>query len=102
MLKRAAFKAFSWVFSLLFGTRIAKLIWKIPGSRAVYRQLMTRLRPDTVTVDGHVLHLDPLDSLLLSVNGEYESFELSLFTGCLSEGDSVLDIGGHIGLYTLP
>jgi FkbM family methyltransferase len=102
MLKRVAFKAFSSILSWLFGTPVAKLIWKIPGSRALYRQLMTRLRPDTVTVDGHVLHLDPLDSLLLSVNGSYEDFELGLFTGCLSEGDTVLDIGGHIGLYTLP
>lgn len=101
MIRRAAFRVFAVAFSMVFGTRVARVIWKIPGSRTLYRWLMTRLRPTQVTIDGHTMRLDAMDSLLLSVNGAYEQAELDLFTRCISPGDTVLDIGAHIGLYTL-
>lgn len=62
---------------------------------------MQRLRPDVVRINDHTLRLDPLDSLLLSVNGGYESSELALFRRCINPGDVVVDVGAHIGLYTL-
>ncbi|MFY9487722.1 MAG: FkbM family methyltransferase, partial [Solirubrobacterales bacterium] len=83
------------------GTPVARAIWKIPGSQRLYTSLISRLRPDKVTIDGHTINLDETDSLLLSVNGEYEAAELKLFRDCIESGASVLDIGGHIGLYTL-
>ncbi len=95
------FPAFRALYVRLFGSRAARLIWRVPGSRALYRWLMPRLRPDTVTVDGHRLHLDAMDSLLLSVHGNYESFEQALFVSCIRGGDTVADVGAHIGLYTL-
>lgn len=101
VIRSAAFRAFSWVFSRLFGTRVARAIWHVPGSRAVYRLLITRLRPEHATVRGHALHLDALDSLLLSVNGTYEDDELNIFRGCIRPGDTIIDVGAHIGLYTL-
>jgi FkbM family methyltransferase len=67
----------------------------------IYRQLMTRLHPNQVRVNGHLIRLDSMDSLLLSVNGNYERTELELFRECIRPGDTVLDIGAHIGLYTL-
>ncbi|MGC4112362.1 MAG: FkbM family methyltransferase [Nocardioides sp.] len=101
MLRSSLFRAFSAVFSRLYGTRVAKAIWLVPGSRRLYGFLIGRLRPDEVTVRGHLMRLDPLDSLLLSVNGTYEEAELNLFRDCLRAGDTVLDVGGHIGLYAL-
>ena len=96
-----AFRAFARLFRAIFGTRFARAMWHVPGSRWAYRNLMSRLRPETVVVDGHTIRLDPLDSLLLSVNGGYERYELQLFRRCISPGDVVLDVGAHIGLYTL-
>jgi FkbM family methyltransferase len=101
MVRSSVFRAFSAVFSWVYGTRVARAIWHIPGSRAVYAFLMRHLRPDEVTVRGHLIRLDPLDSLLLSVNGTYEESELDLFRACIRPGDTVLDVGGHIGLYAL-
>lgn len=95
------FRAFRWMFSMVLGTRVARWIWGIPGAHRFYQWLMPRIRPNLVVVDGHTIHLDPMDSLLLSVNGTYEPFEQSLFTDCLRPGDTVVDIGAHIGLYTL-
>lgn len=59
------------------------------------------MRPDVVDVGGHKMHLDATDSLLLSVNGNYEEMEQDLFSRCIKPGDTVVDIGAHIGLYTL-
>jgi FkbM family methyltransferase len=101
MVRSSLFRAFSTVFSWIYGTRLARAIWHLPGSRRLYAFLMGRLRPDEVTVRGHRMRLDPLDSLLLSVNGTYEEAELDLFRDCLRPGDTVLDVGGHIGLYAL-
>lgn len=101
MLRRLLFGTFSRIYSWVFGTRVARIIWKVPGSRRLHRLLMTRLTPSQVVVDGHTLHLDPTDSLLLSIHGSYEDYELGLFTGSIRAGDTVVDIGAHIGLYTL-
>jgi FkbM family methyltransferase len=101
VLRRLLFGTFSRIYSWVFGTRVARMIWKVPGSRSLHHLLMTRFTPSTVVVDGHTLHLDPTDSLLLSVHGSYEDYELSLFTGSIRAGDTVVDIGAHIGLYTL-
>jgi FkbM family methyltransferase len=101
MMRSWLFRAFSVAMTRVLGTRLARAIWRIPGSRRFYRFVISRLRPDEVTVRGHVMRLDPLDSLLLSVNGGYEESELDLFRECIRPGDTVLDVGGHIGLYTL-
>jgi FkbM family methyltransferase len=101
MLKRSLFALWSRVFSLLFGSALARQLWRLPGSRALYQTIMTRLTPAEVEVDGHRFRLDETDSLLLSVRGDYEPVERRLFAACIEAGDVVLDIGGHIGLYTL-
>ena len=62
---------------------------------------LAAMRPDVVVVDGHTVRLDATDSLLLGVNGTYEAAELELFARSIRPGDTVLDIGAHIGLYTL-
>ncbi len=101
MIRNAVFRAFSALFRLFYATPVADLIWKIPRSQQLYRLLMSRLKPDTVEVFGHRIRLDPNDSLLLSVNGVYEETEARLFESSVRAGDVVVDIGGHIGYYTL-
>ena len=75
MLRRALFRMFSQTMKWLVGTPVARAIWKIPGSRRFYTRLVSGLRPESVVIDGHRMHLDATDSLLLSVNGEYEAVD---------------------------
>jgi len=59
------------------------------------------LKPDVATVQGHKMYLDKNDSLNLAMNGIYGEFETSLVKNEISPGDVVIDIGGHIGYFTL-
>jgi FkbM family methyltransferase len=54
-----------------------------------------------VTVLGHKMYLDPLDSLNLSVNKIYEPYETQLVLRIVKLNDIVVDIGANIGYYTL-
>ena len=101
MIRRPLFRLFSAFFRRFYATPVADLIWKIPGSMTLYRLLMGRLKPSTVEVLGHRIRLDPNDSLLLSVNGVYEETEARLFEQSIRPGDVVVNVGGHIGYYTL-
>lgn len=99
--RSSAHTLFTAVFRLLVGTRGAALIWRVPGASGFYQWLMPRLTPNQVEVDGHALELDRMDSLLLAVNGNYEADEQRLFSSCVQPGDTVVDIGAHIGLYAV-
>lgn len=85
----------------MLGTRLARAVWLIPGSRRFYTWLIGRLKPKIVQIDGHTLELDSTDSLLLSVNGEYEPVESRIFRRYIRVAATVIDVGGHIGYYTL-
>lgn len=59
------------------------------------------LKPDFAMVQGHKMYLDKNDSLNLAMNGTYGEFETDLVKNEISSGDVVIDIGGHIGYFTL-
>jgi FkbM family methyltransferase len=54
-----------------------------------------------IEVLGQKMFLDPLDSLGLALWGKYEERETNLVRKLVRRGDVVLDIGAHIGYYTL-
>ncbi len=54
-----------------------------------------------VTVLGHKMYLDPLDSLNLGVNKIYEPYETQLVSKIVKLNNIVVDIGANIGYYTL-
>lgn len=70
---------------------------------AIYLLLLSRVKlPIAVSpVRDHMMHLDAKDSLHLSIRGFYEPLVTELLERRIGEGDTVLDIGAHIGYHTL-
>ena len=69
--------------------------------RKLSRFLNSNLKPDWVEIEGEKMYLDDVDSLCLSINGIHEKIITNLIKKEIHSGDVVLDIGAHIGYYTL-
>jgi FkbM family methyltransferase len=54
-----------------------------------------------VKINSNKMYLDSKDSLLLSLRKNYEPKHVELMKSIVKEGDIVMDIGAHIGYYTL-
>lgn len=89
MLRKAAY----FVLNSLRGRGLARL----PGTGLVIRAMRRR----SVTFKGHTIELDPEDSMRLSVFGSYEPEQTALVESVVRPGDVVVDVGAHIGYYTL-
>jgi len=77
---------------------------KVPKVGQALIPLVNFLKPDFVMIDGHKIHIDKTDWVLsqeLILNKKWEAFETSIFLQYLKPGDVVLDLGAHIGYYTL-
>ena len=67
--------------------------------------MLARRHPDQVEVDGRIFRVNPRDfgvTLELHSTGTYEPFTRGLCLDALAPGMVFLDIGAHVGLYTLP
>jgi FkbM family methyltransferase len=75
-----------------------------PPLRALgLKMLEMRLKP-TVNVNGHTVHINPRDfgiAFELQSTGEYEGKTMELCIGSLQPGMTFVDVGAHVGLYTL-
>ena len=69
--------------------------------RKLARFLSYNLKPDWVEIEGEKMYLDKVDALSLSINGIHEKIITNLIKKEIHSGDVVLDIGAHIGYYTL-
>lgn len=69
--------------------------------RIVNRHLIQLLKAQSVRIDGHTFHLDPVDSLRLSTRGYYEPYVLQLIQQEAKPGNVVIDVGANIGYHTL-
>lgn len=69
--------------------------------RTTLNFLLRNFKPDSVMVDGNRMFLDKDDSMRLSILGIYEPLAIRNFQESIKSGDIVLDIGAHIGYYTL-
>lgn len=82
----------------IFGRQSFK---RIPVVRSLTHFIVSRFKGRIAWVDGQKMHLDEQDSLRLSLFGEFEPNETRLARESIKPGDRVLDIGAHIGYYTL-
>lgn len=73
----------------------------IPALHTLHQLVIQQLRTNQAKVGGRLMYLDPVDSLRLSINGVYEEFETSIISQLTKPGDVVVDVGAHIGYYTL-
>jgi len=69
--------------------------------RLVFYFLHRHLHPDVAQVGDHQMFLDSQDGLKLSINPTYEKLQTKAIKREIRKGDTVLDIGAHIGYYTL-
>jgi len=78
-----------------------KGIGGLPLVKNVNKFVVSRVHSDFANIQGHKMYLDPDDSLQLSIKEIYEPYETGLIQNQIHEDDFVLDIGAHIGYYTL-
>jgi len=95
--RRLLIHAYRSAAAILGGTGISQVY---PFNR-IERVFLAKMRSPRVTIDGHVLHLDPSDSLNLSVCGHFEPFESEIIGSLVKPGAIIADIGANIGFYTL-
>ena len=65
------------------------------------KSVFSRSNSGFIEVQGHKIFLDSEDSMGLSINKYYESYENELVRNEVKKGSVVLDIGAFIGYYTL-
>jgi len=69
--------------------------------RVAHNFILSHLKTTFAEVDGHKMFLDSKDSLSLSIYGIHEPLVTELVKKEIKKGNVVLDIGAHIGYYTL-
>jgi FkbM family methyltransferase len=89
--------AYAGIGSRLAGRGLER--WRVV--RAADRLVVAYVRRSPVDVGGHRMHVDRRDSLHLAAKGVYEPLETSMVEREMREGGVALDLGAHIGYFTL-
>lgn len=84
-------------------SKIYNAALKIPIARDILGKIVRSSIPEKIETNGCTIYLDQEDMAVsgaLALKG-FESYETDLFRQALKPGMKVLDIGAHIGYYTL-
>lgn len=79
-------------------------LYKIPFLKSIFFPIVNFLKPTFITTHGNTLYIDKNDATVsqeLIVTKGWEPFETILFTKLIKPRSIVVDIGAHIGWYTL-
>lgn len=77
------------------------ILFDVPGFREIGMGLRYSARKESIQYRNHLLYLDPLDSLQLTLWGDFDSHILKKLAAWIKPDSNVIDIGAHIGIYTL-
>lgn len=83
--------------ALLSGSNIERL----PVIGRLNKMVTGLIHADVVRLHGHTFHLDARDSLNLSILRSFEPEETALVRRDVEPGNVVVDIGAHIGYYSI-
>jgi FkbM family methyltransferase len=97
MLKHLPMKLYKLGHRLLSGRGLAAFY----PIRMLDNLMLRTVRPKRIDVLGHSMLVDSVDSLRLSVNGIYEPLETRFVQENVRQGMTVVDVGAHVGYYTL-
>jgi FkbM family methyltransferase len=107
-LRLAAYRFLIAIEKLISSTAWGRRLKQSPPACAFYAALYRIARPAATlqaAVHGHQLYLDPADTLitrcLLVYGGAWEPLETVTFVSLLGRDMVVVDVGAHIGYYTL-
>ncbi len=76
---------------------------KIPIARDILGAAVKRMVPEKITTPDGIIYLDPSDMAVSGALalGKFEPFETGVFRSLVKPGMNVVDIGAHIGYYSL-
>jgi FkbM family methyltransferase len=83
---------------------IVHRLYKLPKGRLILTPIVNALKPNFLIIQDHKFYIDKSDTTIsqeLILSGKWEEYETELFKKYAKKDDVVLDIGAHIGYYTL-
>lgn len=91
------YQIYKKIISKLFGTGLGKFQF----IRSINNSIISYIKPDFVEIRGHKMVIDSLDNLYLDIFKTHDEFETKFVQKIIKKGDIVIDVGAHMGYYSL-
>jgi len=96
-MKKIIFEVYKILVKIFRNLGLQKISWIIK----IHHFINICFKPSCVEIDGNKIFLDRKDALGLSIHKIHEPLVTDFIKKEIKEGNIVVDIGAHIGYYTL-